>query len=424
MRRSRHSGQGEGELIVEGGWSRVGTAQVGEIRRAIDLVQTWVERHDYRGYEPFDGLSSWVRLLLFGNLLAERLLMQGIRQSPFNLRPLLGVRPQDSTKGRGYMASGYLALHKATGEQHYLDKATRCLEWLDRHKSPRFHHHCWSNHFDFSSRSGSYTKHDPIIVWTSLIGQAYVEVFEITGNAWFLRIAESACNWILELPRNRTDRGDCLSYMASAPHWIHNANMLGACLLARTAKHTGNDDYRRVARDAIEYTCSRQLPDGAWLYAEEPKYHWIDNFHTGYNLDSLYFYIDGTGDLDFVTHLDKGLEFYKANFFDDNGRPKYYHTRAYPVDIQCAAQSIDTLALLSERDPSSLELAGKVAAWTIRNMQDGEGYFYYRQYPCVKAKIPMLHWGQATTFKALAHLFARLASRGAARRLPAYSAPA
>ena len=424
MRRSRDLGQGEDELIVEGGWSRVGTAQVGEIRRAIDLVQTWVERHDYRGYEPFDGLSSWVRPLLFGNLLAERLLMQGIRQSPFNLRPLLGVRPQDSTKGRGYMASGYLALHKATGEQHYLDKATRCLEWLDRHKSPRFHHHCWSNHFDFSSRSGSYTKHDPIIVWTSLIGQAYVEAFEITGNAWFLRIAESACNWILELPRNRTDRGDCLSYMASAPHWIHNANMLGACLLARTAKHTGNKDYRRVARAAIEYTCSRQLPDGAWLYAEEPKYHWIDNFHTGYNLDSLYFYIDGTGDLDFVTHLDKGLEFYKANFFDDNGRPKYYHTRAYPVDIQCAAQSIDTLALLSARDPSSLELAGKVAAWTIRNMQDRKGYFYYRQYPFVKAKIPMLHWGQATTFKALAHLFARLASRGAMQRLPAYSAPA
>jgi rhamnogalacturonyl hydrolase YesR len=424
MRQSRHSAQGEGELIVEGGWSGVETAQAGEMRRALDLVQAWVERHDYRGYEPFDGLSSWVRPLLFGNLFAERLLMQGIRQSPFNLRPLFGVRPQDSTKGRGYMASGYLALHKATGEQHYLDKATRCLEWLDRHKSPRFHHHCWSNHFDFSSRSGSYTKHDPIIVWTSLIGQAYVEAFEITGNAWFLRTAESACNWILELPRNRTDRGDCLSYMASAPHWIHNANMLGACLLARTAKHTGNKEYRRVARAAIEYTCLRQLPDGAWLYAEEPKYHWIDNFHTGYNLDSLYFYMEGTGDHDFVTHLDKGMEFYKANFFDDNGRPKYYHTRTYPVDIQCAAQSIDTLALLSARDPSSLELAGKVAAWTIRNMQDRKGYFYYRQYPCVKAKIAMLHWGQATTFKALAHLFGRLASRDTTRRLPAYSAPA
>jgi len=398
--------------------------QAGEIRQALDLVQTWVERHDYRGYEPFDGLSSWARPLLFGNLFAERLLMQGIRQCPFNLRPVFGVGPKDSTKGRGYMASGYLALHKTTGEQRYLDKATHCLEWLDQHKAARFHHHSWSNHFDFSSRSGSYTKHDPIIVWTSLIGQAYVEAFETTGREWFLQIAESACNWILELPRNRTDRGDCLSYMASAPHWIHNANMLGACLLARTAKHTGNEEYRRVARAAVEYTCSRQLPDGAWLYAEEPKYNWIDNFHTGYNLDSLYFYIDGTGDHEFVTHLDRGLKFYKANFFEDNGRPKYYHTRTFPVDIQCAAQSIDTLTLLSQRDPSCLELAGKVAAWTIRNMQDRKGYFYYREYPFAKAKIPMLHWGQATTFKALAHLFGRLESLGAKRRHLAYSAPA
>ena len=401
----------------------VQTLQADEIRRALDLVQSWVERHDYRGYEPFDGLSSWARPLLFGNLFAERLLMQGIRQCPFNLRPLFGVRPKDSTKGRGYMASGYLALYKTTGEQQYLDKAMHCLEWLDQHKAARFHHHSWSNHFDFSSRSGSYTKHDPIIVWTSLIGQAYVEAFETTGKKWLLRIAESACNWILELPRNRTDRGDCLSYMASAPHWIHNANMLGACLLARTAKHTGNAEYRRVARAAVEYTCSRQLPDGAWLYAEEPKYHWIDNFHTGYNLDSLYFYIDGTGDHEFATHLDRGLQFYKAIFFEDNGRPKYYHAQTFPVDIQCAAQSIDTLALLSQRDPSCLELAVKVAAWTIRNMQDREGYFYYRQYPFVKAKIPMLHWGQATTFKALAHLFGRLESPGVKRRHLACSAP-
>ena len=45
-------------------------------------------------------------------------------------------------------------------------------------------------------------------------------------------------------------------------------------------------------------------------------------------------------------------------------------------------------------DPSCLELAGKVAAWTIRNMQDRKDFFYYRQYPFVIAKIPMLHWGK------------------------------
>jgi rhamnogalacturonyl hydrolase YesR len=380
-----------------------------EIRRSLTVLQEWVEQQGYRGYEPFDGLSSWARPLACGNLFAERLLQQLIRQSPLNLRPMLGVKPQDSTKGRGYMASGYLMLYRVTNRQEYLDKAIDCLEWLDKHKVARFPHHSWSNHFDFVSRGGRYTKDDPIIVWTALIGHAYIEAFEVTGNEWFLRIADSVCNWILDLPREKTEKGDCISYLAHVQSSIHNANMLGAGILARTSQHTGSEECSRVARSAMEYSCSRQRPDGSWWYAENDANHWIDNFHTGYNLESLKHYCDATGDNSFRQNFEKGLAFYKANFFEQSGRPKYYHTRTYPVDIQCAAQAIDTLAFVSDNDTESLELARQVAAWTIPNMQDGKGYFYYREYPIMKAKTPMLHWGQGTMFKALAHLLLRLA---------------
>jgi hypothetical protein len=378
--------------------------ELAAIERSSENVQKWVEVHNYRGYEPFDGLSSWMRPLTCGNQLAERILQQLIRQSPWNLRPLMGVRPQESTKGRGYMAWGYLKLYKATHDQSFLDKAIMCLEWLDKHKVSRFADHSWSNAFDFVSRGGSYTKDDPIIVWTSLIGQAYIEAFEIVRQQWLLDVANSACRWIMALPRERTASGDCISYLVQRQSSIHNANMLGACLLARTAQHTGEQGYIEVARSAMEYSCSRQLPNGAWWYAEEPMYQWIDNFHTGYNLDSLYYYIRATGEARFLANVDHGLAFYKANFFEESGRPKYYEARTYPVDIQCIAQSVDTLALLSERDPECLGLAEKVAAWAIQNMQDPKGYFYYRQYPLLKAKTPMLHWGQATMFKGLAQL--------------------
>jgi hypothetical protein len=375
-----------------------------EIRHSLDSVERWVEAHDYRGYEPFDGLSSWARPLAFGNLFAERLIQQLIRQSPVNLRPLMGVHAEDSTKGRGYMAWGYLLRYRLSGEKRYLDKAVSCLRWLDEHKVARFRHHSWSNHFDFVSRGGGYTKDDPIIVWTGLIGHAFVEAFEVAHDRWFLEIAESVCDWIMELPREATDRGDCVSYLADRQSSIHNANLLGASILARTAKHNGNKQYLQVARSAIEYSCSRQRPDGSWWYAEAPTYHWIDNFHTGYNLESLKVYIESTGDEEFRPNLARGLEFFTRHFFEESGRPKYYHTRTYPVDIQCAAQAIDTLASFSDYDSTCLELAKRVATWTIRSMQDPKGYFYYRQYPAMKAKIPMLHWGQATMFKALAQL--------------------
>lgn len=378
------------------------------IEDSLDGVERWVEDRNYRGYEPFDGLSSWFRPLTFGTLLGERLLMQLIRQSPINLRPIMGVKLKDSTKGRGYMASGYLFRYRTTRKPDYLRKAEDCLDWLDHHKARKFTKHSWSNHFDFSSRGGAYTKDDPIIVWTALIGFAYLEAYELTGTKRWLEIAESVCGWIMDLPREKTASGSCLSYFAHVQSSIHNSNMLGAAMLARTAKHTGNCEYVKVARSAMEYSCSRQLRDGSWWYGEHPRYHWIDNFHTGYNLDTLKSYIESTGDETWRDKLRKSLVFYKEHFFEEDGCPKYYHDRRYPVDSQCAAQSIETLASFSEEDPSCLDLAGKVARWTIANMQGRDGHFYYRIYPMMKARTPMLHWAQGTMYKALTVLLYRL----------------
>jgi len=378
------------------------------IEGSLNRVERWVEKNNYRGYEPFDGLSSWFRPLTFGNLFAERLLLQLVRQCPVNLRALMGITRKESTKGRGYMAAGYLIRYRMTEQSEYLRKAESCLNWLDAHKAAKFVNHSWSNHFDFASRGGSYTKNDPIIVWTSLIGFAYLDAYEVTGGSRWLDIADSACRWIMDLPREKTDRGACLSYLAHGQSSIHNANLLGAAMLARTAKHTGNSEFAEVARSAMEYSCTRQLPDGSWWYAEDPRYHWIDNFHTGYNLDSLRSYIESTGDETWEPNLRRGLEFYKAHFFENNGCPKYYHDRCYPVDSQCAAQSIETLSAFSGQS-NCLELAIRVARWTIENMQGKDGHFFYRIYPLIKARMPMLHWAQATIYKGLALLSERIA---------------
>jgi len=381
------------------------------VKSSLDRVERWVEDRQYRGYEPFDGLSSWFRPLTFGTLLGERLLLQLIRQCPINLRPIMGVFPKDSTKGRGYMASGYLNRYRTTGDADYLRKAEECLDWLDHHKAAKFKKHSWSNHFDFSSRGGAYTRNDPIIVWTALIGFAYLDAYEITASKRWLEIADSVCGWIMDLPREQTGQGDCLSYLAHVQSSIHNSNMLGAAMLARTAKHTGNREYLKVSRSAMEYSCSRQLPDGSWWYGEDPKYHWIDNFHTGYNLDSLKCYLESTGDDTWQPNFQRGLNFYKQYFFEADGCPKYYHDRRYPVDSQCAAQSIESLASFSRRDPECLDLAIKVALWTIANMQASDGHFYYRIYPLMKARTPMLHWAQATIYKGLTVLQNRMQNK-------------
>jgi hypothetical protein len=374
------------------------------ITRSLQTVQNWVERHNYQGYDPGDGLTSFLRPLTFGNLLAERLLQQAIWKSPVNIRKLLGVVPMDSTKGRGFMAWGYLLLYKQSSHRDYLEKAKSCLDWLDRSREPGQVGHCWGNHFDFTTRGGRMKAHTPTIVWSGLIGQAFVEAYEQTRMPEYLHIAESICDWILSLPRETTTEGQCLSYTAISQNSVHNSNLLGAGMLARTWTHSANEQYRCVAREAVRYSCARQRPDGSWWYGEEPKYRWIDNFHTAYNLDSLKRHIDNTGDESFRDNLIRGYAYFKRTFFEPSGRPRYYHDSTYPVDIQCAAQAIDTFCLFHEEDSEALDFASKIANWTIENMQDPKGYFHYRQYPLMKAKTPYFHWGQATMFKALAHL--------------------
>lgn len=371
---------------------------------SIIRLEQWIESRHYMAYEPFDGLSSPLNKLTFGNLFLKRLLMQSVRQSPINVRPILGIRPLPSTKGRGYMVAGYLSMKAVTGDATYLGKAVNCLEWLIKNKSPRYRDHSWANHFEFAGRGGAYAKDESIIVWTSLIGMAFVQGFAATGQSRYLDVAESACRWVLSLPRERTSAGSCLSYLAGVQSSIHNANMLGAALLAMTYQFTRQPELQEVASEALRYSCSRQRVDGSWWYAEDTKYHWIDNFHTGYNLDSLFHYEAATGDHQFNASMMAGLDFYKKHFFEHSGRPRYYHTRTQPVDSQCAAQSIETLSRFSGRDEESGSIANRVAHWAVEHMQDATGYFYYRAYPLLTAKAPMLHWAQATMYSAIALL--------------------
>jgi hypothetical protein len=243
-----------------------------------------------------------------------------------------------------------------------------------------------------------------------LIGFGFLEAYEAFGDEEYLAVADGICRWIIKLPRNQTDSGFCFGYLKDDRNSsIHNSNMIGAAMLARTASHSGNAQYLSAAKEAMKFSCTRQLPSGAWYYGEDPKYRWIDSFHTGYNLDGLKAYIESSGDKKYIKTMIKGIDFYKTHFFEANGRPKYYHDRTFPVDSQCASQAIDTLANFSEIDESVLKMALRVALWWIDNMQDEDGFFYYRQYPAgIKAKTPMLHWAQATTYKALALLLLKM----------------
>lgn len=375
---------------------------------SLQKLMSFCESRSLVGYEPFDGNSSWLHPITFGNLFLERVLLQLFLRSPWHIRPVFGVPRLPSCQGMGYFARGYLRMWRITGDPAYKRKSIQCLEWLLCNSTPGYSGHCWGNLFYSASRGGPIPKMDPTIVWTSHIGQAFLDAYDILGERKYGDVAKSICRFILrDLGRQATKSGTCLAYGPSFREFIHNSNMLGAAMLARTGSIFVDAEMIAVSREAVQYTCSRQLDGGGWYYGEHQKYHWIDNWHTGYNLDSLKEYIKSTGDHNFDDHLSRGFCFFCQSFFEPDGRPRYYWNRSYLVDIQAAAQSIDTLSHFGEEFPNALSLAHKVASWTIAELQDSTGYFYYRHLGWKKIKVPMMHWGQSTMFCALTHLLSK-----------------
>jgi hypothetical protein len=383
------------------------TASKALIYESMARLSHWLEENDYRGYDTFDGLSArFLRPFTLDTKLLRIVLQQSVRRFPLNLRPVLGITKERSSKGMGFLARGFMRLEKATGDPVWASKAEFALQWLIDNQSQGYSGACWGNHFDYQSRGFYLPKGVPTIVWTSLIGHAFLDGYEHFGNGQYLQISVSACEHILrDYDTYPHGEGLCISYVPGLNNQVHNANTLGASLLARTYSYTHNHAYRELAEKALQYTARYQRRDGSWYYAED-SCHWVDNFHTGYVLDCFKRYVESTGDDRFTATLDRGYEYWKNTFFLPEGTPRYYNYKTLPIDIQCSSQAIDTLVFFHDRDPESLELAIKVAQWTITNMQDRTGYFYYRRYsPRLVNKTPTLHWGQATMLCALAGLY-------------------
>jgi uncharacterized protein YyaL (SSP411 family) len=316
----------------------------------------------------------------------------------------------------GFCALGYLKLYMVNQKKEYLEKMRLCLDWLIKNYSRGYSGYCWGNHFSYEARGGRIPLNDPSIVWTSLIANVFLEASETLNEPEYLEVAKSSGEFILNDIGRYEDSMESICFMYTPSNknnptfdgCIHNSNLLAASLLARLYKHTQDEDLFHLSKKSINYAIKYQLPNGGWYYGEPRKFHWIDNFHTGYNLESIYAYIKATHDKESEDKLIKGYKYFIKTFFQNDGTPKYYNHKTYPIDIQCASQAIQTFINLREYDPSSVEMAKKVAVWTIENMQSPAGSFYFRKYSIITNKAPMFHWGQATMLSALAYLLSTL----------------
>lgn len=384
-----------------------------EIYEALRKLDAWVVRNEWKGYDPFDGLSSpLANISTFSVPFLERIWLQAVRRFPINLRPALGIKPHTSTKAMGFFAQGYLKLYQTYSQRDDLEKMKFCLRWLMDHPSKGFKGYGWGNQFGGQTRGGYIGKETPTVVWTSLIGHAFLDAYEELREPKYLDVACRAAEFITnELGWVEDGDAICFNYIPSpggpvtkGKDGVHNSNVLGGGFIARVHSIVPTPQYAELAKRSMAFTVRDQLQNGSWNYGTAPTYHWVDSFHTGYVLESLDWYSRATGDRSYDDAARRGYKFFIETFFGADGTPRYYDRKTAPLDIQCTSQGIQTLVNLRAWDSRSLSVAQRVAHWTITNMQDKTGYFYFRKYPFITNKTPTLHWGQATMFAALALL--------------------
>jgi hypothetical protein len=179
---------------------------------------------------------------------------------------------------------------------------------------------------------------------------------------------------------------------------VHNANLLGASLLARLLPYTGDDFMHATLLASLRYSMQHQHRDGGWYYADTAQQRWIDSFHTGFNLQAIRYILNSGIAPEYQNAFNKGVQFYARTFFLGDGTPRYYHTRTYPIDIHAPAQAICFFASEGERYAS---LTDRVLAWMLCHLYSGNGAFYYRKGRLFTNRIPYMRWAQAWAFHSL-----------------------
>ena len=289
-----------------------------EIYQSLEKLKSNIERDKFKGHDPYDALLSPIlRNLTFNKKFLRILFIQLLKRSYINLRPVLGISKDYNPKGLGLFLWSYAKLYRLERKCEYEEQISFLLALLEKLKSEGYSGNCWGYNFDWQSRVFFLKKFTPTIVNTSFIGHALIDTYRYTGSAKALEMAISIKDFLLnDLYRHEENNSICFSYTPIDKTSIHNANMLGASLLIRLYKYTKENILRETALASLAYSMKYQRDDGAWYYAETDIQGWIDSFHTGFNLQSILYFLEEGYGYEYRDSFKKGVDFYEKNLFE------------------------------------------------------------------------------------------------------------
>jgi len=381
-----------------------------DIITSLHRLREYIEAEEFKGYDPYDTLTSAFPFKVFGNWTAA-IATQVQKRNPINIRPLLGIKKEYNPKGIGLLLHAYVRLQESFPKDDYSNQIGFLFNWLKENSTKGFSGTCWGYNFAWSGPGKHLPAFAPTVVATGFIAQAIHSYYLFSKNEQAKDLLLSIAPFITnDIPITNFDSGICFSYSPMMKDCCYNASLLAAETLARIYSINKDQSLKELAHRAVDFVVSKQQIDGHWEYKIDVETgverHQVD-FHQGYVIDSIKAVMEYTENYpeNWKSACDKGVNFYISQQFFADGRSWWRLPHEYPVEIHNQSQGIITLSRFNKSKDRTLEFAATIARWTIREMQDTEkGFFYYRKLKYYKNRLSFMRWSNAWMFLALAEL--------------------
>ena len=390
----------------------------GEISDSVLAFARQLGRTGYRGYDPYDVWGT--RYGVFARRLYYRKSLLGL---PL-IAPVLAlevlcpqaralfVSKQRFATADAQLALAFLNLYAATQDKACLDKAIGLCRDLAASSIPGYSGLCWGYPFDWQHSQGFWKKNTPFITATPYCFEAFLGLFDATGDASFLSLAASVAQFVHKDLRETPTSADAAagSYSPIDNSKVINASAYRAMVLFEAAGRFGNEEYRRAAERNLNFILQTQRADGAWLYTmDEGAKQFVDHFHTCFVLKNLHKLNRRLQRTAVTEAIARGFGYYRERLFTPDGLPKQFaikpRTRIVRLEMYDFAEAITLGCLLREETPEAFVMAQKLGGLVCRQFQLPDGHFLTRLYVGgMKHAFPYLRWPQAQLFYALTNL--------------------
>jgi hypothetical protein len=302
----------------------------------------------------------------------------------------------------------------------HLSRARALADGLLQTSIPGYRGHCWGYPFDWQNNRGLWRKNTPFITATPYCYDAFVKLWEATGESRYLEVAESAARFVFHDLNDTPTSADAAagSYGPDDRTFVVNASAYRAWLLFDAAHRFDCPAYHEKAHANLNFILQSQNADGSWLYAlNSPAEAFIDHFHTCFNLKNLWRLNLELRDPRVTASIEAGYRYYREALFEEDGLPRSFaiqpRTQIVRLEMYNIAEAITLGTLLRELFPSALEDSQRLAQFLVEEHQVSAGHFSTRVLlGGIRHTFPFLRWPQAQLFYALTNLLRALTRPG------------